>query len=116
MALDDERKSVLPAIKQLRSKEKYDRFHKSPSAGPAGTGKKSTEIQVQAKHVDFVLCDSKLVARYIIELDDSSHNAPDRTERDQFVDRVLQAVGYKVLRLNAFDERRIEQAFFPPAT
>lgn len=72
--------------------------------------------KVQAKHVDFVLCDSKLVARYIIELDDSSHNAPDRTERDQFVDRVLQAVGYKVLRLNAFDERRIEQAFFPPAT
>ena len=72
--------------------------------------------KVQAKHVDFVLCDTKLVARYIIELDDNSHNAPDRAERDQFVDSVLQAVGYKVLRLNAFDEVRIEKAFFPPAT
>lgn len=72
--------------------------------------------KVQAKHVDFVLCDSKLVARFIIELDDSSHNTPDRTDRDQFVDMVLQAVGYKVLRLNAFDESRIEQAFLPPAT
>ena len=68
--------------------------------------------KVQAKHVDFLLCDSKLVARYIIELDDNSHIAPDRAERDQFVDSVLQAVGYKVLRLNAFDEVKIEQAFF----
>ena len=68
--------------------------------------------KVQAKHVDFLLCDSKLVARYIIELDDNGHIAPDRAERDQFVDSVLQAVGYKVLRLNAFDEVKIEQAFF----
>ena len=72
--------------------------------------------KVQAKHVDFVLCDSKLVARYIIELDDNSHNTQDRAERDRFVDLVLQAVGYKVLRLNAFDEAKIEQAFFQPAT
>lgn len=72
--------------------------------------------KVQAKHVDFVLCDTKLVARYIIELDDNSHNAPDRAERDRFVDSVLQAVGYRVLRLNAFDEAKIEQAFFQPAT
>ena len=72
--------------------------------------------KVQAKHVDFVLCDTKLVARYIIELDDNSHNVPDRAERDQFVDSVLQAVGYRVLHLNAFDEAKIEQAFFQPAT
>lgn len=72
--------------------------------------------KVQAKHVDFVLCDTKLVARYIIELDDNSHNTPDRMKRDQFVDLVLQAVGYKVLRLNAFDEHRIEQAFFQDIT
>ena len=68
--------------------------------------------KVQAKHVDFVLCDAKLVARYIIELDDSSHAVPDRAERDVFVDTVLRSVGYKVLRLKAFDETKIEQAFF----
>ena len=72
--------------------------------------------KVQAKHVDFVLCDTKLVARYIIELDDSSHNTPDRVERDQFVDTVLQAVGYKVLRLKSFDEVKIEQGFFQSTT
>lgn len=72
--------------------------------------------KVQAKHVDFVLCDEKLVARYIVELDDNSHTAPDRAERDLFVDTVLQAVGYKVLRLKAFDECKIEQVFFKSAT
>ena len=70
--------------------------------------------KVQAKHVDFVLCDAKLVARCIIELDDNSHTTPDRTERDEFVDTVLRSVGYKVLRVKAFDESTIEQAFFPP--
>lgn len=68
--------------------------------------------KVQAKHVDFVLCDEKLVARYIIELDDASHMTPDRTERDLFVDTVLESVGYKVLRLKAFDEIKIEQTVF----
>lgn len=53
--------------------------------------------KVQAKHVDFVLCDKKMVARIIIELDDSSHNRPDRQARDSFVDEILENVGYKVI-------------------
>lgn len=54
--------------------------------------------KIQAKHVDFVICDEKLVARCIIELDDSSHDQEERMERDHFVDRVLESVGYQVLR------------------
>lgn len=54
--------------------------------------------KIQAKHVDFVICDERLVARCIIELDDSSHYRDDRMERDRFVDRVLESVGYQVLR------------------
>lgn len=53
--------------------------------------------KVQAKHVDFVLCDKKMVARIIIELDDSSHNSPDRQERDSFVDTILKDVGYRII-------------------
>lgn len=34
--------------------------------------------KIQAKHVDFVICDQKLVARYIIELDDNSHDQKER--------------------------------------
>lgn len=57
--------------------------------------------KIQAKHVDFVLCDQKLIARYIIELDDNSHNSQARKERDQFVDEVVKSVGYKIIHTRA---------------
>lgn len=60
--------------------------------------------KVQAKHVDFVLCDEKLVARYIIELDDSSHNAEARKQRDAFVDEVVQSVGYKIIHVRGITD------------
>lgn len=53
--------------------------------------------KIQAKHVDFVLCDQKLVAQYIIELDDSSHDTKERQERDKFVDEIVRSVGYKII-------------------
>ena len=60
--------------------------------------------KIQAKHIDFVICDEKLVARCMIELDDSSHNQADRVARDQFVNEVLESVGYKVLHIKAVTE------------
>lgn len=60
--------------------------------------------KIQAKHVDFVLCDAKLVARYIIELDDSSHDTARRKERDAFVDEVVQSVGYQIIHVRAIDK------------
>lgn len=70
-----------------------------------GTKKYKTYFyKVQAKHVDFVLCDTKLVARYIIELDDNSHNTEKRKERDSFVDEVVQSVGYKIIHVRAIDD------------
>lgn len=60
--------------------------------------------KVQAKHVDFVLCDSKLVARYIIELDDSSHDTENRKKRDAFVDEVVESVGYKIIHTRAITD------------
>lgn len=60
--------------------------------------------KIQAKHVDFVLCDKKLVARYIIELDDNSHDTAKRKERDEFVDEVVKSVGYQIIHVRAIDE------------
>lgn len=65
--------------------------------------------KIQAKHVDFVLCDQKLVARYIIELDDSSHDTQARKERDEFVDQVLESVGYKIIHTRAITDDIKEQ-------
>lgn len=65
--------------------------------------------KIQAKHVDFVICDQKLVAKYIIEVDDNSHNQDERKERDQFVDTVLTNTGYKVLHTKAIVQEEIEK-------
>ncbi|MDR0905038.1 MAG: DUF2726 domain-containing protein [Oscillospiraceae bacterium] len=73
-----------------------------------GKNYKSLQYRIQAKHVDFVICDEKLVAKFIVELDDSSHDSADRTKRDIFVDNVLTNCGYKVLRYRAIDELRLE--------
>lgn len=62
---------------------------------------KTLFYKVQSKHVDFVLCDQKLVARIIVELDDSSHEKADRAERDKFVDTILRNTGYKIIRVKA---------------
>lgn len=66
--------------------------------------------KVQAKHVDFVICNEKLVAKLIIELDDNSHNTENRQERDKFVDEVLTSTGYKIIHTRAINEAEIEKA------
>lgn len=55
--------------------------------------------KIQSKHVDFTICDDKLGVLLILELDDSSHTAPDRCQRDSFVDSVLTGAGYKILHI-----------------
>lgn len=69
---------------------------------------KTNLYRIQAKHVDFVLTSENLVAKYIIELDDNSHNAQNRKNRDEFVDNVLTACGYKVLHTRNINEPEIE--------
>ena len=58
---------------------------------------KTLMYKIQAKHVDFVICDKNMHIKAIIELDDSSHDKKERRERDEFVDLILQSVGYKVV-------------------
>lgn len=75
----------------------------------SGKNYRSYFYKVQAKHVDFVLLDEKLVARCIVELDDSSHDASDRKERDAFVDEVVTSVGYQVIHTRAITDETIAQ-------
>lgn len=65
--------------------------------------------KVQAKHVDFVICNEKLVAKIIIELDDSSHDTVSRQERDRFVDEVLTSTGYRIIHTRAINKAEIEK-------
>lgn len=56
--------------------------------------------KILAKHIDFVLCDpGSLKPLVCIELDDPSHERPDRVERDIFVNQAFAAAGLPLLRI-----------------
>lgn len=78
---------------------------------PSATG--SHRNRILSKHVDFVLCDRELVSPKIaIELDDASHNRPDRQVRDAFLARAFRAAGLPLLRVSAaksYDTRVLQR-------
>jgi hypothetical protein len=59
---------------------------------------------IDEKSVDFVLCDKQnLSLKLAIELDDRSHERPDRQERDREVERILKEAKMPLLRLRHED-------------
>jgi very-short-patch-repair endonuclease len=55
---------------------------------------------ILAKHVDFVICDQQTLQPLVcIELDDPSHNRPERQERDIFLNRAFASAGLPLLRI-----------------
>lgn len=55
---------------------------------------------INRKSVDFVICDKAYISpKLAIELDDRSHERPDRQERDQKVEKILENAGVPLLRL-----------------
>ncbi len=56
--------------------------------------------KILAKHIDFVLCDpGSLQPLVCIELDDPSHDRPDRIERDIFVNQAFASADLPLLRI-----------------
>ena len=65
--------------------------------------------RISQKHIDFTLVDRQsLIPLLAIELDDSSHDRPDRQARDAFVDAALQSAGLPILHVPT------QQAYDPP--
>lgn len=71
-------------------------------AVPQGTTERKWFNYIKAKHVDFTLCDMDLNVKLVIELDDSTHDRPDRQTRDDFVDRVFQKINVKLLHVRTW--------------
>jgi len=58
--------------------------------------------RISAKHFDFVLCDPHdLSVLCAVELDDQSHRAEKRQERDAFIDTLCQTIGLPLIRIPA---------------
>ena len=74
-----------------------------------GQNYRSLMGKIQSKHVDFLICDQDLRIKGVVELDDGSHDTQDRKERDEFVDLVLQSVGYTVVRTRGVTEETLDE-------
>jgi len=58
--------------------------------------------RLNQKHVDFLICDAlTMTPRWVIELDDSSHERADRQERDAFVDEAMRVAGLPIIHIKA---------------
>lgn len=65
-------------------------------------GRTSARNKIDRKHADFVLCDPRSTKPLlIVELDDRTHNRPDRQDRDAFVDGACRSAGLSILHVPA---------------
>jgi hypothetical protein len=56
--------------------------------------------RISQRHVDFLVCQPNTVQPIVgIELDDSSHNRPNRKVRDEFLDQVFEAADLPLVRM-----------------
>jgi hypothetical protein len=72
--------------------------------------RKSNFDHIKSRHIDFVICDRALSPIIAVELDDSSHQRPDRVARDRDVNRILEIASLPLLRVPvrpAYDEAEI---------
>lgn len=54
--------------------------------------------KIKSKHIDFAICNSEnLYPLLLIELNDNSHKNENRVERDNFITKILNKSGYKIL-------------------
>lgn len=73
---------------------------------PKGTDKERAWFnKIKAKHIDFIFVDSNYKVRLLVEVDDPSHNRPDRQARDEEVDEIFRQQGLEVLHLRAWGKK-----------
>ena len=66
--------------------------------------------EIMSKHVDFCVCASDtLKVSLIIELDDKSHDDPDRIKRDKNIDAIFTECKIRIMHLKYKDLRRNEK-------
>jgi hypothetical protein len=64
--------------------------------------------RIKAKHIDFTILDSYYNVVCFVELDDRTHQAQNRKNRDEFIDKLCEQTGYKIIHTYG-DVLEIEQ-------
>lgn len=81
-----------------------------PCKGMDNSDRARAQNRINAKHVDFVLCDPESLAPVcLVELDDGTHARADRRERDAFVDQVCAEAGMPIAHIPARDYITVDE-------
>ncbi len=84
------------------------------AAADSRSAQASARNRYDRKTVDFLICDPKTLRPLVaIELDDSTHNRPNRQTRDEQVDELLKSAGLPLVRVKArrtYNTRELEAA------
>lgn len=85
-------------------------------SGLSNSEQQSAFNRIQGKHLDFVACDpTSFAVKFAVELDDKSHNKPQRQSRDEFVDKALQAAGIPMFHFKvrqAYSLQEVKDSLF----
>ena len=63
-----------------------------------GQNWKAAFAKINGKSVDFLICTNDMKPLMAIELDDSTHDQPDRKNRDEFVNSIIMSANMPLLR------------------
>lgn len=66
-----------------------------------GQNWKAAFARINGKSVDFLICTNDMKPLIAIELDDSTHNQPDRKTRDDFFNSIMTNTNMPLLRFKA---------------
>jgi hypothetical protein len=70
----------------------------------SGRGYYKQRNKILPKHIDFLICDPDLKPVCAIEIDGSSHDAPERRERDELVNYIFKSVGIYLKRVQVGED------------
>lgn len=65
--------------------------------------------KIDRKTIDFVLFDKQFSPAIAIELDDNSHNNENRRYRDDFVDKVMDIIGLRIVHIKTAYSYNLEE-------
>ena len=93
-------------LNQVIDLNKYELHEQVALRSIVKTTERTNEIH---RYIDFCIIDKNSTDVIVcIEYDDSSHNRPDRKERDTVVENILQEAGHKLIRIKRDDNMTID--------
>lgn len=61
--------------------------------------------RIKAKHIDFIFVDNDYRIKMLVEIDDVTHNRPDRQARDDEVNEMFRQQGIEILHIKTWGQR-----------